>query len=418
MDYNYCKLWLAETTPFQNFTYALKSKDVKRQYPAMLMRFLNFTNAAGETIEEKCASLYNFSQKIENRKALESELMRYIQFQQGRVESKEISSGTLRNYIKAIKHFFTMNDILVNWDKIKKGMPSANQTSNDRIPEIEEIKSLLGYNDIRIRPIIHTMLSSGIRVGAWNWLRWKNVIPIEKDGSIVGAKLVVYYQEPEQYSTYISAEAYFSLKAYIDFRELHGEKINGESWLIRDQWQKISKTHGHRIGQATMPKKLDAEGIRRLIYDAWRIQGVISVRSSDSEGKNYFKSSHGFRKFFQTQCEMIIKSEDVEILMGHGSSSRGLKANYYRPKDEYLLQQYLKVVDLLTINEEQKLSIQVKELLNKDRSNELIIKEKLQEKEQQIEKLNERYEESIKSIKEEMEFKFQQLLTKIDTSKI
>lgn len=311
-----------------------------------------------------------------------------------------------------------MNDILVNWDKIKKGMPSVNQTSNDRIPEIEEINSLLNYNDIRIRPIILTMLSSGIRVGAWNWLRWKNVIPIEKEGSIVAAKLIVYYQEPEQYNTYITSEAYFSLKSYIDFRELHGEKISGESWLIRDQWQKISKTHGHRIGQATMPKKLDAEGVRRLIYDAWKIQGVISVRTSDSGEKTHFKSSHGFRKFFQTQCEMIIKSEDVEILMGHGSSIRGLKANYYRPKEEYLLQQYLKVVDLLTVNEEQKLSIQVKELLDKDRSNELIIKEKLQEKEQQIEKLNEKYEESIKSLKEEMEQKFQQLLSKIDIQKI
>lgn len=411
-------MWLEEATPYQNFAYALKSKDVKRQYPAMLMRFLNFTNASGETIEEKCNSLYNFSQKIENRKALESELMRYIHFQQSRVDNKEISSGTLRNYLKAIKHFFTMNDILVNWDKIKKGIPSVNQTSNDRIPEIEEIKSLLSYNDIRIRPIILTMLSSGIRVGAWNWLRWKNVIPIEKEGSTVAAKLIVYYQEPEQYSTYISPEAYSSLKNYMEFRELHGEKITGESWLIRDQWQKMSKTHGHRIGQATLPKKLDSEGIRRLIYDAWKIQGVISVRTSNSEGKTHFKSSHGFRKFFQTQCEMVIKSEDVEILMGHGSSSRGLKANYYRPKEEYLLQQYLKVVDLLTINEEQKLSIQVKELLNKDRSNELIIKEKLQEKEQQIEKLNRKYEDSIKSIKEEMEQKFQEFITKIDTSRI
>ncbi len=418
MDYNYYKLWLKEATPFQNFAYALKSKDVKRQYPAMLMRFLSFTNASGETIEEKCISLCDYSGKIENRKALESELMRYIHFQQSRVDSKEISPGTLRNYIKAIKHFFTMNDILVNWDKIKKGMPSVNQTSNDRIPEISEIKSLLNYNDIRIRPIILTMLSSGIRVGAWNWLRWKNVIPIEKDGSIVAAKLIVYYQEPEQYSTYISPEAYSSLKSYIDFRELHGEKITGESWLIRDQWQKMSKTHGHRIGQATLPKKLDAEGIRRLIYDAWKIQGVISVHTLDSEGKSRFKSSHGFRKFFQTQCEMIIKSEDVEILMGHGFSRRGLKANYYRPKEEYLLQQYLKVVDLVTVNEEQKLSIQVKELLDKDRSNEFIIKEKLQEKEQQIEKLNEKYEESIKSLKEEMELKFRQILSKIDTSKI
>jgi hypothetical protein len=411
-------LWLNEATPFQNFIYALKSKDVKRQYPAMLLRFLNFTNASGETIEEKCISLYDFCQKIENRRALESELMRYIHFQQGRVDNKEISPGTLRNYMKAIKHFFTMNDILVNWDKIKKGMPSANQTSNDRIPEIEEIKLLLNYTDIRIRPIILTMLSSGIRVGAWNWLRWKNVIPMEKEGSIVAAKLIVYYQEPEQYNTYITPEAYFSLKSYMNFRELHGEKITGESWLIRDQWQKISKTHGHRIGQAAIPKKLDAEGIRRLIYDAWKIQGVISIRASDSEVKNYFKSSHGFRKFFQTQCEMVIKSEDVEILMGHGSSSRGLKANYYRPKEEYLLQQFLKVVDLLTVNEEQKLSIQVKDLLVKDRTNELIIKEKLEEKEQQIEKLNRRYEESIKSIKEEMEQKFQEFITKIDTSRI
>jgi hypothetical protein len=95
----------------------------------MLMRFLNFTTASGETIEEKCKSLYDFSQKIENRRALESELMRYIHFQQTRVDSGEIGPGTLKNYMKAIKHFFTMNDILVNWGKLKKGMPSANQTS-------------------------------------------------------------------------------------------------------------------------------------------------------------------------------------------------------------------------------------------------------------------------------------------------
>ena len=122
----------------------------------------------------------------------------------------------------------------------------------------------------------------------------------------------------------------------MDFRELHGEKISGESWLIRDQWQKISKTHGHRIGQATMPKKLDAEGIRRLIYDAWKIQGVISVHDSNSEEKIiHFKSSHGFRKFFQTQCEMIIKSRCGNS-NGTWFFKRGLKANYYRPKEEYL----------------------------------------------------------------------------------
>jgi hypothetical protein len=93
-----------------------------------------------------------------------------------------------------------MNEILVYWDKIKKRMSSVNQTSNDRIPEISEIKSLLSYNDIRIRPIILTMFSSGIRVGAWNWLMEK-CNSMEKDGSLIAAKLIVYYLEPDQYST-------------------------------------------------------------------------------------------------------------------------------------------------------------------------------------------------------------------------
>ena len=138
---------ISDLSPYQNFVYALKSKDVKRQYPVMLSRFLNFIEEKGETLEERCLSLYNFAIKIENRKALEYQLMRYITFQEDRIKKNEITSGTLRNYVKAIKLFFTMNDILVNWDKIKMGLSAVNQTSNDRIPEISEIKKLFEYDD-------------------------------------------------------------------------------------------------------------------------------------------------------------------------------------------------------------------------------------------------------------------------------
>ena len=393
---------ISESSPYQNFIYALKSKDVKRQYPAMLSRFLSFINIEGETIEEKCNYFYNFAKSIENRKSLESELMRYIKFQEERIERKEITSGTLRNYIKAIKLFFTMNDILVNWDKIKMGMSTVNQTSKDRIPEISEINSLFGYHDIRLKPIVLTMLSSGIRVGAFNWLKWKNVIPIFKNNQLVAAKIIVYGGEHEQYFSFITTEAYHALKSYMQFRELHGEQITGESWLMRDQWQKIDKDHGHRIGLAGTPKKFDAEGIRRLIYDAWKVQGVITIHDVNSEEKHHpFKSSHGFRKFFETQCEMVIKSEDVEILMGHGSSKRGLKANYYRPKEEYLLEQYLKASDLLTINDSQKLKRKVEELSEKNKDKDYVIKGKLQEKDEQINQLikkQEKFEQLIQSL--------------------
>ena len=263
----------------------------------MLSRFLYFIDIEGKTIEDKCHLFYNFAKNADNRKALESELMRYIIFQEERIKRKEISSGTLRNYIKTIKLFFTMNDILVNWDKIKMGMPTVKQTSKDRIPEISEVNTLFGYHDIRIKPIVLTMLSSGIRVGAFNWLKWKHVIPIFKNNQLVAAKLIVYGGEYDQYFSFITTEAYHALKSYMHFRELHGEKITGESWLMRDQWQKIDKNHGHRIGLAGTPKKFDAEGIRRLIYDAWKVPGVITIHDANSEEKHHpFKSSHGFRK--------------------------------------------------------------------------------------------------------------------------
>jgi hypothetical protein len=312
-----------------------------------------------------------------------------------------------------------MNDILVNWDKIKMGLPTVNQTSDDRIPELSEINALLDYNDIRIKPIVLTMLSSEIRVGAWDWLQWKHIIPIERDGTIVAAKIIVYAGEPEQYFSFITSESYQSLKNYIDFRALHGEKISGESWVIRDQWQKISKTHGHRIGLADLPKRLNAEGIRRLIYDAWKIKGVLTVHDSNVKDKNHpFKSSHCFRKHFLSQCEMVIKSEDVEILMGHGSSKRGLKANYYRPKENYLLEQYLKVSDQLTISEEHKLKTKVKELTQKNNEKEYIIKGKLQEKDEEIKSLKQKYESDMRTFEERMENKLQQILLKINFEKL
>jgi len=82
-----------------------------------------------------------------------------------------------------------------------------------------------------------------------------------------------------------------------------------------------------------------------------------------------------------------MKAEDVEILMGHGSSKRGLKANYYRPKEDYLLDQYLKAIDLLTINEENKLKSKINELTEKEKVQDYIINKKLMEKDQQIENL-------------------------------
>ena len=79
--------------------------------------------------------------------------------------------------------------------------------------------------------------------------------------------------------------------------------------------------------------------------------------------------------------------------MGH---SIGISDSYYRPSDKDILDDYLKAVDLLTINTTQiVLEKQIIELKEKSKDNEYIIKAKLQEKDEQIVELkkNDKFKE-------------------------
>jgi len=62
LDYN-CKMetQLVALTPYENFLFALKAKESKRQYPHRLDKFLTYMEFQG-SIEEKCQKLYDFSE--------------------------------------------------------------------------------------------------------------------------------------------------------------------------------------------------------------------------------------------------------------------------------------------------------------------------------------------------------------------
>jgi hypothetical protein len=87
-----------------------------------------------------------------------------------------------------------------------------------------------------MKAIVYTMCSSGIRLGAWDYLRWGHIIPIEDDGQVIATKITVYAGEEEQYITYCSPEAYFELKSWMDYRQAFGETITPKSWVMRDLW--------------------------------------------------------------------------------------------------------------------------------------------------------------------------------------
>jgi integrase len=319
---------------------------------------------------------------------LEGELLKFFTLQNQRAERKKISTETIKNYLKPVKLFCEMNGVIINWKIISKGIKRGNRYSNDRPPTRDEINKLLEYPDRRIKPIVLVMVSSGIRVGSWNYLKWGDIMPLTKNGSIVAAKIKVFNTKTNRYySSFITIEAFTAVKEWMEFRASFGEKITPDSWVMRNLWQIKSQRYGNYLGLAKHPKKFGVDGIRMLINDAWKIQGVREKKENDA--RYPFKSLHGFRKFFETECQKVVKSINVSILMSHDT---GITQHYYKPREEELLEDYIKALDLLTINSDNLvLNKQIHKLEEKNKENEYVIKGKLQEKDEQIKSLTDQF---------------------------
>jgi hypothetical protein len=192
------------------------------------------------------------------------------------------------------------------------------------------------------------MVSSGIRIGAWDYLKWNNVTPMtdSKTDELVAAKLVVYAGEPDEYYCVVTPEAYDSAKQWVEYREQHGEKISGDSRIMRDLWQTTRMKYGAKFGLAIYPKKLKSSGIKSLLERAIKAQGLWKPLSEGTTRREW-KGVHGLRKYYKSHAEQVMKPINVELTMGHDI---GISASYYKPTISEVIQDYLKAVDLLTIN--------------------------------------------------------------------
>jgi integrase len=379
-----------DSDSFSRFQYGIKSDATKQKYVKRLELFFDFYKIEGDTIRQKSGNFLKLIKNGKNTQKLTDLIINYMSYHLNRVEKKEISRSTVRNYYKPIKLFCDMNNIILNWKIISKGLPSGPENSNDRIPTSDEIIELLKYPDRRIKPITYTMISSGIRVGAWDWLKWKHIIPsYDENNQVIAAKIIVYDGEPEQYFSFITPEAYNSLRDWMEFREKQGEKITRESWVMRDIWNSariITNVKELNLkgtsGLISVPKKADSNAIRQIFTRSWKIQ---NIREVDNKRRHDFKSTHCFRKYFETHALKSMKLLNVKMLMGHDT---GLEKSYYKPSEKELLDDYLKVVDILTVNKQIKLESKVNELAEKQDEIELIKLKHEKEMEAMDQKLN------------------------------
>src|SRR5579884_2885173 len=136
---------IIELDPLEEFFSAIKNPLTKDRYEKRLRMFFDFLKKAMQDKPEFVWATYKINE--------------YMHFQKLRAEKGEIQESTLPNYYKPIKLFCDENNIVLNWKKISRRIPKGKRHANDRAPTREEIITILGYHDPRIKVIVLFMVS-------------------------------------------------------------------------------------------------------------------------------------------------------------------------------------------------------------------------------------------------------------------
>ena len=128
-----------ESDPYDLFVFAINAEQTREKYITRLKKFFEIIGIDLDnrlTIHGMCTLFVNKA-KSENG-WLVNIIIRFLQFEKERVNKKQITGSTLQNYVKVLKLFCEMNDLLVPWKKLTRGLPKGKNYADDRVPRLDE----------------------------------------------------------------------------------------------------------------------------------------------------------------------------------------------------------------------------------------------------------------------------------------
>ncbi len=246
----------------------------------------------------------------------------------------------------AIKHHYTMvEDLVLNWKKISKLLGERTFDNEIRGYTREEIAKLLSIADVKYKAVILTLASTGMRREALTQITRHDLEYIEEHKLY---KIKIYRKTTDEQICFTTPEAAEAINLYLQMKK--------------------NDDHDSLFYFKT-PKNLTMT-LRQIAIRAGVSQEHNTEGEKVGQSRNAIPAVHGLRKFCITQMSRAgIEEERRKILSGH---SIGVQKKYVELQDEDLLQDYLKAVNNLTINEENRLKTQVEELQEKNAEIELL----------------------------------------------
>lgn len=325
------------------FFESIKSQATKKTYQDGINSFLKTVklNDISEIL-----TMSNHQSSVEN----------YVIYMKNR-----ISRNSLKAYLSGIKLFLEMNDISLNWTKIRKLLPQIEKNSGSKAYTNDDVREWLSCSANKQHiAIVHVLASSGMRIGSLADLKLKHLEDMKH-----GCKSVlVYADDREEYTTFISHEAVKALDDYFEERKKNGETLTPDSYLF-------VKLNG---------QKYDDISIRvRLLYQSKKLK----CRTLDKNHRTDKMMNHAFRKRFNTILKLNsnVNISLAERMMGH-SVTVSLDNAYFDPSKEQLFDEYLKALPELVLDEKFKLENENLDLQQKNEELELKNKEVEQLKDQ------------------------------------
>ncbi len=344
-----------------------KSKFTQITYLSCMKKFMRFVEV------QRMEELLEADQKL-----IQEKVEDYVYYLTGKINPNSIPTQLAPIFL-----FYDVNDIILNKVKIKKMYPAKLKKQGFNAYSREQIKELLSNTKKkRAKALVLVFTSSGIRIGGLIGLQMKNIIDIPNSECKC---LTIYHDDYEEYIAFITPEASKALDEYFKERKDRGE-------LFTDETPVFSRNENYvRDNAVTSHMKINPMSHSAIGHS---IEYMLASQDRPRETGGRFKvqTTYGFRKYYNTilKLNLTCNISIAEKLFGHSVEVK--LDNHYLPIGmEDLFKEYSKNISELTISEEERQSLRIKELENKEKDDD--------DKDKKIE----RFEEQIEILKLKME---------------
>jgi len=264
------------------------------------------------------------------------------------------------------------------WRRLRDRIKGSRALTMDRPPTTEELRKILNLMDIKGKALFLVLASSGMRIGEVLKLKVED-FELDKDPArvnITGA----YTKTGNSRVAFISSEAKEAVEQWLRIRGDYLKQASGRSW-------KYSKpTEDPRMFPFDIP----------TAYASWtNALEKAGLVQKDTQTDRLVLHPHTLRKFFRSKLAQVIPVDIVEALMGHEGYLTQVYRRYsledladFYKKGEHTLLVFGNGKDLAKLRAEvEEKNKQLQQIINGLVSENLSLKQEIQEHKKALEEL-------------------------------